>query len=142
MPGIISPRTRRAAQQQVHSYAPEVAQLFGLIDPSDGIAYREAALDADPPDRRRRGAGERCIYLKGNRWRVRVRLHGVLVNLHYWRRFADARRARDGLYAAAYGKHWKAIVANLYSARPVNWPAVERFVGRLRLQRLRQAPRG
>lgn len=82
-----------------------LSQLWGKVDPSDGIPFRPpiplSRIDGDerrqypacpgmlrPPD-------NRCCYAKNSGWVVRVRVRGTLYNVGCFRSLRQARAARD-----------------------------------------------
>lgn len=85
------------------------AHLYGKVDPSDGIPYRRA----EAVEVQRGGAGpwppltHRCIYRKGSRWRVRIRVNWMLRSIGYFKTLREAQRARDQFWESLYGTEWQ-----------------------------------
>ncbi len=93
---------------------------FGLIDPSDGIEYRQPVLSPDDEYYPYRSVSDRCIYRRCNKWRVRIKFHQVTINLGSFIEHRDARRARDLFYAKVYGPQWREILHDRSSKRRGN----------------------
>lgn len=85
------------------------ANLYGTIDPSDGIEYRQAG----PVEIERGGQGPlppfsvRYIIRKRNRFRVRVKIKGELRNVGSFGDIRKAQKARNKYLEKVYGKHWR-----------------------------------
>lgn len=92
-----------------HPSADPYAHLYGKIDPSDGIAYRQAG----PVEIERGGQGPlppfsvRYIIRKRNRFRVRVKIKGELRNVGSFGDIRKAQKARNKYLEKVYGKHWR-----------------------------------
>jgi hypothetical protein len=75
-------------------------QLWGRVDPSDGIAFRQPGpVQRDEPNRRARPKAQRCVYQFRDRFKVLIRRKGRLLYLGVYGTRAAAQKARNKFLA-------------------------------------------